>query len=94
MSGNVLERKGYPIKYRLTCTVDTKKVQVVFQGPGDGDRDESWFYTPDRVWIERRDGIVVASRDNPFDAFADHTADTPWDDLHLGFFLGMLSIIP
>jgi len=88
LSGAALARKGYPHKYQPTCTIDVRNTKVVFQGLGHGDRDDRWIYTPKRVWIERRDGTVTASRDNPYEAFSDHTASTPWDDLHLACFAG------
>lgn len=87
-SGSVLKRKGYPHRYQPVCTIDARKPKVVLQGLGHGSRDDRWIYTPNRVWIERRDGTVTASRDNPHDAFADHSIETPWDDLHQTFFVG------
>jgi hypothetical protein len=88
LSGAALARKGYPGKYQPVCTIDAKTTKVVFQGLGNGDRDDRWIYTPERVWIERRDGTVTASRDNPYEAFLDHTPSTRWDDLHLLTFGG------
>jgi hypothetical protein len=88
LSGAALVRKGYPSKYQPTCTVDARTPKVVFQGLGHGDRDDRWIYTPERVWIERRDGTVTASRENPYEAFLDHTANTPWDHLHQACFAG------
>ena len=88
LSGAALTRKGYPGKYQPTCTVDAKNTKVVYQGLGHGDRDDRWIYTPKRAWIERRDGTVTASRDNPYAAFSDHTNTTKWDDLHLLCFAG------
>ena len=88
LSGAALTRKGYPGKYQPICTIDAKKAKVVYQGLGHGDRDDRWIYTPKRAWIERRDGTVTASRDNPYEAFADHTNTTTWDDLHLLCFAG------
>jgi hypothetical protein len=87
-SGAALTGKGYPRRYQPTCTIDVRNTKVVFQGLGDGDRDDRWIYTPKRVWIERQDGTVTASRDNPYEAYSDHTISTPWDDLHLACFAG------
>lgn len=77
LSGAALVKTGCPGKRQPTCTVDVKKTKVVFQGLGQGDRDDRWIYTPKRVWIERRDGTVTESRDNPHEAFTDHTVHTP-----------------
>lgn len=88
LSGAALARKGYAGKYQPVCTVDTKGTKVVFQGLGHGDRDDRWIYTPQRVWIERQDGSVAASRVYPYNAFLNHTTNTPWYDLHLLCFAG------
>ncbi|GAA5149755.1 hypothetical protein GCM10023321_14130 [Pseudonocardia eucalypti] len=44
--------------------------------------------TPERAAIETEDGQVVAERANPRAAFDGHTAETPWDQLHLAYFGG------
>jgi hypothetical protein len=45
--------------------------------------------TPRTVFqIERRDGTVVEERSEPRAAFAGHVRETPWDRLHLTYFLG------
>jgi signal transduction histidine kinase len=54
----------------------------------DGDPDDRWIFTKDRVWIERRDGWSVEERSDPRAAFAGHRRETPWDRLHLTYFLG------
>ncbi|KAH8649146.1 hypothetical protein BX600DRAFT_517537 [Xylariales sp. PMI_506] len=87
-SGAALARKGYPGRYQPTFTIDTKETKVDIQGIGRDNRGSRLFYTPRRVWIERPDGTVTASRDNPYEAFADHEFGTPWDDLHLACFVG------
>lgn len=53
LSGAALERERYPGKYQPVCTIDTKNIKVVFRGLGNGNRDDRWIYTPQRVWIER-----------------------------------------
>ena len=52
-----------------------------------GNQDR-WMFTRNRVWIERRDGTVVEERSDPRAAFAGHVRETPWDRLHLTYFLG------
>lgn len=88
LSGAALAKKGYPGHFQPTCTIDTKATKVVIQGLGNSDPDDRWIYTPERVWIESEDGTIKASRDNPYEAFADHTANSSWDDLHLLTFGG------
>jgi hypothetical protein len=60
---------------------------VVLQRLG-GDPDDRWIFTRDRVWIERGDGWFVEERSDPRAAFAGHVRETPWDRLHLTYFLG------
>ncbi|MEU3795842.1 hypothetical protein AB0F07_39690 [Streptomyces fructofermentans] len=45
-------------------------------------------FTPERVAVENAAGDVLAERSNPRAAFAGHTLQTPWDDLHLAYFAG------
>jgi hypothetical protein len=43
-------------------------------------------FTPQRVAVETNEGVVVEERTNPHAAFAGHTRETPWDDLHFIYF--------
>lgn len=45
-------------------------------------------FTPQRVAIEDSNGVVLTERTNPRAAFAGHTQQTPWDELHLIYFNG------
>jgi hypothetical protein len=71
----------------FTASVDVKRPRVVLQRLG-GDPDDRWIFTKDRVWIEHRDGWSVEERSDPRAAFAGHVRETPWDRLHLTYFLG------
>jgi len=42
-------------------------------------------FTPERVVVETNEGEVVEERINPRAAFAGHTQETPWDNLHLHY---------
>lgn len=87
-SGGLLDLKGFlPGHHRPVASIDTAEPRTVFQRLG-GDPDDRWIFTTDRVWIERRDGEVVEERFNPRAAFAGHERSTPWDRLHLTYFLG------
>ena len=86
-SGGLLDLKGFPGHHRPTASVDVKQPRVVLQRLG-GDPDDRWIFTRDRVWIERRDGWSVEERSDPRAAFAGHVRETPWDGLHLTYFLG------
>jgi hypothetical protein len=43
-------------------------------------------FTPQRVAVETTEGAVVKERSNPRAAFAGHTRQSPWDDLHFIYF--------
>ncbi|MBV7696380.1 hypothetical protein [Streptomyces sp. TRM70350] len=45
-------------------------------------------FTADRVTVVNDRGEVQAERLAPRDAFAGHTLETPWDDLHVAYFAG------
>ena len=86
-SGGLLDLKGFPGHHRPVMSVNTSQPRTVMQRMS-GDPDDRWIFTPDRVWIERRDGEVVEERYNPRAAFAGHDRNTPWDRLHLTYFIG------
>ena len=86
-SGGLLDLKGHPGHRRPSVSVDAATPRSVFQRLGD-ESDDRWIFTPNRVWIERRDGTIVEERSDPRAAFAGHVRETPWDRLHLTYFLG------
>src|SRR6267378_7359773 len=77
-SGGLLDLKGYPGHRRPSASVDAATPRTVFQRLGDKS-DDRWIFTPNRVWIERRDGTIVEERSDPRAAFAGHVRETPWD---------------
>jgi hypothetical protein len=85
--GALLDLKGYPGHRQPTATLDAHSPKVVFQRL-DGDPDDRWVFTPERVWIERRDGEVLEQRLAPRSAFQGHVRTTRWDRLHLTYFIG------
>jgi hypothetical protein len=86
-SGGLLDLKGYPGHRRPSASVDAATPRTIFQRLGD-ESDDRWIFTANRVWIERRDGTIVEERSDPRAAFAGHVRETPWDRLHLTYFLG------
>jgi NAD(P)-dependent dehydrogenase (short-subunit alcohol dehydrogenase family) len=76
-SGGLLDIKGFPGHRRPSASADAATPQTVFQRLGD-ESDDRWIFTPNRVWIERRDGTVVEERSDPRAAFAGHVRETPW----------------
>jgi hypothetical protein len=45
-------------------------------------------FTRDRLVLETDAGAVIETRDNPRSAFAGHTQESTWDDLHVAYFSG------
>jgi hypothetical protein len=43
---------------------------------------------PGRVVVQRSDGTVIDARDDPQRSFDGHQFQTPWDDIHLAYFVG------
>ncbi|KAJ9604609.1 hypothetical protein H2200_010723 [Cladophialophora chaetospira] len=82
--------KGYPGRQTVSAYVDTKQPRVIFYNLGGrlDDPHLRWIWTPKYLSIERPDGSVVLSREDPFKHFEGHTLHTPWDDLDLLYFRG------
>jgi hypothetical protein len=51
-------------------------------------QDKRSVFEPNRVEMQRRDGTVVATRDDPEASFQGQEQFTPWDDLHVAYFSG------
>jgi hypothetical protein len=85
-TGALLELKGFPGHRRPTAFIDAREPRTVLEHIGGDDR--RWVFTPERVWIERPDGSLVEERGSPRAAFKGHERSTPWDHLHLTYFLG------
>ena len=66
-------------------SIETQSVRLT----GFKATDECATYRPDRVAIERLDGTVLQTRNEPRAAFLQYTEDTPWDDLDLAYFGGL-----
>jgi hypothetical protein len=84
--GALLDLKGFPGRWQPTASVNLRQPRTAFEGFGPP--GELWIFTPGRVWIETPGGAVTAERTAPRDAFAGHVRETPWDALHLTYFLG------
>jgi hypothetical protein len=79
--------KSQPAHLVPSALISTREQKVIFTNLG-GPTDEQWIFTPTRVWKQSVNGTVITSRENPREAFKDHTLTTPWDDLHLLYFCG------
>lgn len=67
-------------------TVDVQRQRIVFAGFTSPEL--RGLFTPDRVAVIGEDGVVVAERTAPREAFADLSQGAPWDELHALYFAG------
>jgi len=65
--------------------VETKRERVTMDFPG---QDKRSVFEPNRVEMQRRDGTVVATRDDPEASFQGHDKFIPWEDIHVAYFSG------
>src|SRR5882762_9647162 len=78
-SGGLLDIKGFPGHRRPSASVDGATPRTVFQRLGD-ESDNRWIFTPNRVWIERREGTVVEERADPRAASSARRGDRSKDN--------------
>ncbi|UKZ56808.1 hypothetical protein TrVGV298_010649 [Trichoderma virens] len=86
LSGLLFDDKGCPSHLQPTITINPHAPKASFTGLGNV-ADERWEFLPNKTWIERRDGSVRLSRENPRVACA-NAQDSKWDDLHMLYFTG------
>ena len=67
----------------LTVNTTTERVTIDFPG-----RDRRAIFTPSRIVIKSEDGTLIAARDDPETSFVGHQRETPWDDIHVIYFVG------
>jgi hypothetical protein len=89
INGGLLESKG---KGRLVrdVVVEGSTYEPSLCVTGFTAPNRRALFRPERVAIERADGALLAERLDPLSAFAGHTGETPWDDLHLAYYCGCL----
>jgi hypothetical protein len=86
VTGEIWKVKSKPDYLKnVIFEVETKRERVTGDFPG---QDKRSFFDPNRVEIQRRDGTVIASRDDPEASFRGQQQFTPWDDLHVAYFSG------
>jgi len=65
--------------------VDTTHQLVTIELAG---QDKRSVFEPHRVTVQRGDGTLIEARDDPQRSFEGHQFETPWDDIHLAYFVG------
>jgi len=76
--------KGDALK-NVVLTVETRQERLTVDFPG---QDRRSIFEPDRIVIETQDGTLIEARDNPEKSFEGQQRETPWDDLHVAYFVG------
>ena len=79
-----LKGKGDALK-DVRLEVDTTRQLVTIEFVG---QDKRAVFEPHRVVVQRGDGTVIEARDDPERSFDGHQFQTPWDDVHLAYFVG------
>jgi hypothetical protein len=76
--------KGDALK-NVRFEVDTTRELLTMDFVGE---DKRSIFEPFRVVMQRGDGAVIDSRDDPERSFDGHVFETPWDDIHVAYFSG------
>jgi hypothetical protein len=69
----------------IIMTVDTKQERLITDFPG---QDKRYIFQPSKIVLEHSDGTAIQVRENPEKSFLGQNRETPWDDLHVGYFQG------
>jgi len=65
--------------------VETGRQQVTIEFAG---QDKQSVFEPHQVVVRHGDGTLIEAREDPERSFHGHQFDTPWDDVHLAYFVG------
>ncbi|MCJ1396854.1 hypothetical protein MMC11_000044 [Xylographa trunciseda] len=88
LSGLLLDLKGHPGHFTPTILIDILTPRATIQRLSRNSPDERWVYTPSKCWIERSDGKILSSLDNPRASFNGMTRESKLSDLQLCYFVG------
>src|SRR5271155_1383108 len=69
----------------VILTVETRKEHLIVDFPG---QDKRAIFQPNRIVIETVEGRLMEARDNPEKSFEGQQRETPWDDIHVTYFVG------
>jgi hypothetical protein len=76
--------KGDVLK-SVVLTADTREERLTVDFPGQNKRA---VFEPSRIVIETAGGTLIDARDNPEASFEGQERETPWDDIHVAYFVG------
>jgi hypothetical protein len=69
----------------VVLTAETRNERLTVDFP---DQDKRAIFEPNRIVIEKVDGVLIEARDNPIKSFEGQQRETPWDDIHVIYFVG------
>jgi len=69
----------------IIMIVDTKQERLITNFPG---QDKRFIFQPSKIVMEHSDGTAIQVRETPEKFFLGQKRETPWDDLHVGYFQG------
>ncbi len=69
----------------VVLTADTRIERLKVDFPG---QDKRAIFEPERIVVQRGEGTVIAARDDPEKSFARQQRETPWDEVHVIYFVG------
>jgi hypothetical protein len=69
----------------VVLTAETRAERLTVEFPGQGKRA---IFEPQRIVVQRDDGTEIAARDDPEQSFAGQQRETPWDEIHVIYFVG------
>lgn len=85
ITGAIWYVKGKPDALKnVVLTAETRNERVIVGFPG---QDKRAVFEPSRVVIERVNGTLIEARDDPEKSFEGQQRETPWDDIHVAYFV-------
>jgi hypothetical protein len=69
----------------VILTADTRNERLTVDFPG---QNKHAVFTPSRIVIETTNGTLIEARDNPENSFEGQQRETPWDEIHVAYFVG------
>jgi hypothetical protein len=69
----------------VVLTAETRDERLTVDFPG---QDKRAVFEPNRIVIETAGGTLIEARNNPEASFEGQQRETPWDDIHVAYFVG------
>lgn len=86
IAGAIWYVKGKPdFLKNIVLTVETRTERVTVDFPG---QDKRAIFEPNRIVIETMNGMLIEARENPEESFKGQQRETPWNDIHVIYFVG------